>query len=80
MVIAFSNDNDCGILSSKLLENKEWVKQMQDLFGIIDMLESFTVTRRVIFSQNTESSNETIVEETNQKEVKKITLVLQPGM
>ena len=43
-MIAFSNDNDPGILPSKLLENEEWVKQMQDVSGINDMLESFTVT------------------------------------
>ena len=51
-VMEFSNANDCGNLPSKLLENKKWVKLMQDLFGINDMLESFTVTyamkRRVI--------------------------------
>ena len=44
MVTAFSNDNDRGILPSKLLEIKEWVKQMQGFFGINDMLDSFTVT------------------------------------
>ena len=40
-MIAFSNDNDYGILPSKLLENEEWVKQMKDLFGISDNWSRF---------------------------------------
>ena len=43
-VILFSDDNDDGILPSKLVEHEDWLKQMRILFGIDDMLESFSVT------------------------------------
>ena len=43
-VILCSKDNDEGILPSKLLEHEEWVKRMHVLFGIHDMLESFSIT------------------------------------
>jgi hypothetical protein len=46
-VILFSNDNDDGILPSKLLEHEEWLKRMHILFGIDDMLESFSVTNAI---------------------------------
>ena len=42
-VISFSNDNGDDILPSKLLEHEEWLKRMHILFGIDDMLESFSV-------------------------------------
>jgi hypothetical protein len=46
-IISFSNDNDDSVLPSKLLDHEEWLKRMHVLFGIDDMLGSFSVTNAI---------------------------------